>query len=238
MNKNKKDNQQRGKFLVIEGSDSSGKHTQATLMTKHLQRSGIDIEQLSFPQYNTPFGELVAKYLRGEFGTLDSVTVEIPCLLYALDRFQIKESIQTGLQNGRWYLADRYSQSNLAHQSAKLEGSHRQELIAWIDSLESRLPQPDLVIYLNVPVEITMELMAKRKHKSYMGKEKTKDIHEQDIDYQKRVIETYLELAAARDNWVVIDCYDPKKNKIDSIEIIHHRIAKVVEQKLGVPSHH
>jgi dTMP kinase len=238
MNIKQNNNQQPGKFIVIEGSDSSGKHTQATLMTKHLKRSGIDIEQLSFPQYDTPFGELVAKYLRGEYGTLDNVTIEIPCLLYALDRYQVKDSIQNGLCSGKWYLADRYSQSNLAHQSAKLEGQKRQELIAWIDGLESRLPQPDIVVYLNVPVEITMELMANRKHKSYMDKEKNRDIHEQDSDYQKRVIEIYLELAAKRDNWVVIDCYDPKKNKIDSIEIIHHRIAKVIEQKLGVPSHH
>lgn len=226
--------QTEGKFIVIEGGDSAGKHTQAELLFKHFRSKQIDVEFLSFPQYETPFGKLVAKYLRGEYGTMANLPPEIPCLLYALDRFQIKSKLSYGLTAGKWYIADRYTQSNFGHQGAKLTGEERKELISWIESVESRLPQPDLVIYLHVPVEISQQLMKTREHKSYLADDKPQDIHELDIEYQQRVIDTYLELAAEAESWVVISCVDSEKNELLSIDDIHQKIIDVVTDKLKV----
>ncbi len=231
-------NSKPGKFIVIEGCDSSGKHTQATLLVKHLARTGIDIEQLSFPQYNTPIGESIASYLRGEYGSLNNVTIEIPSLLYALDRYQVKRQIESGLATGKWFVADRYTQSNLAHQGAKLDGQRRIEFINWLDTVESRLPIPDLIVYLHVPVAITKLLMDKRKQKTYLEPKKNKDIHEQDINYQQRVVEMYIDLSKNRDNWVVLDCVNELTKDLESIEIIHHKLAKIIEERFGLKKHH
>ena len=100
MNTGNGSDNQRGKFVVIEGGDSAGKHTQAKLLVKHISQKKSKTELLSFPQYDTPFGELVAKYLRGEYGSLAEVPPEIPCLLYALDRYQKSDYIKTGLASG------------------------------------------------------------------------------------------------------------------------------------------
>ena len=225
---------QRGKFIVIEGGDSSGKHTQAELLLKHLQLRQLNIELLSFPKYDTPFGGLVAKYLRGEYGSLQDLPPEIPSLLYALDRYQVKEILKHGLESGKWFIADRYTQSNLGHQGAKLKGEDRARFIAWVESMESRLPQPDLILYLHVPVALAQELMQTREHKKYLDSDKNQDIHELDTEYQTRVVETYLELAKSRDNWVVIDCVDKKDNKIKTIERIHREIVKIIAERLGI----
>jgi dTMP kinase len=224
----------RGKFIVVEGSDGSGKHTQATLLLKHLKLRQLEIELLSFPKYDTPFGELVAKYLRGEYGSLNDLTPEIPAMLYAIDRFQIKDTLEKGLTAGHWFIADRYTQSNLGHQGAKFSGTERKLFIGWLAAMESRLPQPDLVVYLHVPVEVSQELMKNRQHKDYMGDDKTQDIHEVDTDYQHRVVETYLELAADQDNWIVIDCIDKHSGELYTIENIHRKIVQVVTDKLGL----
>ncbi len=231
-------NQGRGKFIIIEGGDASGKNTQAQLLLKHLQHHGFDIELISFPMYDTHFGSLVAQYLRGEFGSISEVPIEIPSLLYALDRYQIKNKLEDNLRNGKWFIADRYTQSNLAHQGAKLAGEEREKFLDWILAVERRLPQPDLVIYLHVPVEISKKLMDNREHKSYLSSKTSRDIHEQDTEYQKRVVEMYLELSKKFDNWVVIDCLGKSQDKLEPIEIIHQKILKSLENKLGMPKHH
>ena len=223
-----------GKFIVIEGGDSAGKHTQAKLLFDHLKRSGRVVELLSFPQYDTRFGQLVANYLRGEYGTLESIPPEIPSLLYALDRYQAKDRLAAGLQAGRWFIADRYTQSNLAHQGAKLTGSEREKFIQWVEDMESRLPQPELTIYLHMPVNISQELMTNREHKSYLDNETDQDIHEQDTDYQQRVIDAYLALAAARNDWAVVHCVDNKTGKLHSIENIHREIVKIVNERFDL----
>jgi len=224
-----------GKFIVIEGGDSAGKHTQAKLLLKHITKSfpACEMELLSFPQYDTPFGELVAKYLRGEFGTLDHVPPEIACMLYALDRYQVKDKLKSDLEAGKWLIADRYTQSNFGHQGAKLDGDARNELIAWVEGLESRLPQPDLVLYLYVPAKVTQKLMEAREHKSYLASDKHQDIHEQDVTYQERVIETYIAIANSRTNWEVIDCVNKQTGELYSIEKIHRKIVQIVTQRLG-----
>ncbi len=224
--------QQNGKFIVFEGGDSTGKHTQARLLLKYLKLKIQEIEFLSFPQYDSPFGALVAKYLRGEYGELHELPPEIPCLLYALDRYQVKEKLENGLSSGTWFIADRYTQSNFGYQGAKLDGEARKRLITWVECLESRLPQPDLVIYLHVPVTIAQKLMESREHKAYLAPGRMQDIHELDDAYQQRVVDTYSELAVARENWIVIECANEKNNELRSVESINNDIVQVVNEKL------
>jgi dTMP kinase len=227
-------NQPKGKLIVIEGGDSAGKHTQANLLNKHLKLKGHRCELISFPQYDTPFGELVARYLRGEYGALDELSPEIPCLLYALDRYQTKDTLDKALNDGVWFVADRYTQSNFGFQGAKFGGEEQQRFIQWIEALEARLPQPDLVFYLYVPVELSQNLMKDRKQKKYLKDGTKQDIHELDIDYQQRVVDTYMGLAKTKDNWVLVDCVDKKTNKIRTIERIHREIVQVINDRLGL----
>ncbi len=221
-----------GKFIVLEGIDSAGKKTQAQLLEKYLSDDkSLKVKLLHFPQYDTTFGALVGKYLRGEYGKIDELPPEIPCMLYALDRYQFKDQLIDDLSNDIYYISDRFTQSNFGFQGAKLQDKARWEFILWIEQLESRLPQPDLVIYLHIPVEVSQKLMAARQDKEYL-KGAAQDIHEADLDFQKQVVETYLELAQDRNNWVVIDCVSD--NELRSIEDIQSELQKIVIENLGI----
>lgn len=213
-----------GKFVVIEGCDASGKKTQSLLLKKALENKGITVKLIDFPQYQTPFGSLVTKYLKGEYGSKEKLPPEIPSLLYALDRYQFKDSIFKDLKNGVCIISDRYIQSNLGFQGAKLEGEERTKLIEWIKNTESRLPQPDVIIYLHIPAEKSKELLDNRESQKHDGDKK--DIHEIDLEYQKKVIETYLQIAK-KDNWIIIDCI--KNNKIKKPEEIHKEVWSKIE---------
>jgi len=197
---------ERGRLIVFEGADSTGKRTQARMMLKYLNDSGIRTDYIEFPQYDSPFGALVGNYLRGEFGELEQISPEIPAILFALDRYQFKNDLEKLLSTGTYLIANRYSESNLGYQAAKLSGKKKDEFIKWIDELESRMPQSDLVFYLHLPIEVAQKLLAGRSDKDYL-KGRKKDIHEQNVNYQKLVSETYLEIASKRnDKWVVINC--------------------------------
>jgi dTMP kinase len=220
-----------GRFIVIEGIDSVGKKTQTELLKKYLIEKGFETKLFHFPQYDSKFGNLVGNYLRGEYGNLDELIPEIPCLLYALDRYQIRDLLIKDLRNDVFYVADRYTQSNIGFQGAKLQDQARWDLILWIEQVESRLPQPDLVIYLHIPVEISQKLMASRSQKEYL-KGADQDMHEADPEYQKQVVETYLEVAEGRINWVVIDCV--VNDELRSVDDIQTEIQNVIKTKLGL----
>jgi dTMP kinase len=152
-------------------------------------------------------------------------------LLYALDRYQFKDQLIADLRNDVFYVADRYTQSNLGFQGAKLQDQAKWDLILWIEQLESRIPQPDLVIYLHVPVDLSQKLMAARSKKDYL-QGADQDLHEGDPEYQKRVAATYLEVAKGRPNWVVIDCV--ANGELRSVDDIQLEIQNVVKAKLGL----
>ena len=219
----------RGKLIVFEGADSTGKRTQAKMMLKYLNDSGTRSDYIEFPQYDSPFGALVGNYLRGEFGELAQIPPEIPAILFALDRYQYKTELEKLLATGTYLIANRYSESNLGYQAAKLSGKTKDEFIKWIDELESRMPRADLVFYLHLPIKVAQKLLAGRSDKDYL-KGRKKDIHEQNVAYQKLVAETYLEIASKRkDKWVVIDCAegDGIKNK----KQIHQEIIAAYKAK-------
>jgi dTMP kinase len=219
----------KGKFVVVEGSDASGKKTQVTLLLANLKERGVATRLLDFPTYESVFGELISKYLRGEFGPLDEIPPEIPSMFYALDRLQYKDSIIEDLEEGLFLVANRYCQSNWAYQGAKFQDPNtRKEFISWLQKLESRIPQPDLVFYLHTPESVAQKLLENREDKGYLKGEKM-DIHESDRSYQVAVTHVYLELAHEADNWVVVECAG--NGEMRSTEDINKEMMGILENK-------
>ena len=215
--------------MVIEGSDASGKKTQVTLLLEKLDARGVPTRLLDFPTYDTVFGELISKYLRGEFGPLEEIPPEIPSMFYALDRLQYRDSIINDLEDGKFLVANRYCQSNWAYQGAKFPTPEtRKEFISWLKQLESRIPQPDLVFYLHTPESVAQKLLENREDKGYLKGEKM-DIHESDRSYQEAVSYVYLDLARESDHWVVVECAG--NGEMRSTEDINKEILGILENK-------
>lgn len=212
-------------FIVLEGIDSSGKKTQINLLYKKLKKEGFSPELLEFPTYEkSPYGELVGKYLRGELGKKNEIAPEIPSLLYAIDRYQFKDELFDKLIKGKILIADRYLQSNIGFQAAKFEGQARFTFIDWLEEVESRMPQADIVIFLDIPPEVSKQLMKGEK----------KDIYEKDLGYQKKVRETYLQ-TAKREGWVVVNCCNKDAKRLKTPEEIHEEIWNGIKGNL--PKH-
>lgn len=210
-----------GKLIVIEGSDASGKATQAKRLVERLEKEGHEAELISFPRYESFSGSLVKKYLSGGFGSIEGLPPEFPSLLYALDRYDAAKSIEESLAQGKVVVADRFTSSNIAHQAAKLSGEKQKEFIEWVKAVESRLPKPAVTIYLDVPVEISQGLMDDE------GRER--DLHEQNPEYLKAVREIYLSLAKQQ-GWEKIDC--TPREKLLSIDEIHEMVWKAARKHI------
>ena len=187
----------KGRLIVIEGADSSGKYTQSKLLVERLEKEGNEVAFFSFPRYETFFGKIVKKYLQGEFGSLEDVKPELASLLYSLDRFDAMPEIEKLLGQGKVVVCDRYIASNIAHQAAKFEGVQRKQFIEWLECVESRLPNPDLTIFLDLPVNVSTNLMKSRQRE--------KDIHELNPGYLEATRQVYVELSK-KGSWQRIEC--------------------------------
>jgi len=210
-------------FIVVEGGDCTGKTTQAKLLIEKLKAAGKDIKILDFPTYEkTLGGQTVKWYLEGKFGSLDTVQPEVASLCYALDRYQFAKENWQALEEGKILIANRYTQSNIGHQGGKFKEQDRIEFIKWIEAVEKRMPQPDIVIYLDLPVEISQKLKS--------GRAGEDDIHETDIQHLKDSRECYLE-TARRENWIIIDCKKSDEEDIRTIEEIHEEIIERLKEK-------
>lgn len=228
----------RGKLIVIEGTDCSGKETQAKLLTEKLNQYNIKTKQLSFPNYSTPTGkiigscylgreELCQKYLKENTGWFEegasNVDGLVSSLYYAADRKYNINQIEELLANGTNVILDRYTFSNMAHQGGKIETQEaRFQFFKKIDILEFdllRLPKPDLIILLYVPYQITIELQSQRKE--------SLDQNEKDKNHLKRAEQTYLELKALY-QFKMIEC--TKDSKMRSIEEIHQEVIEKVKE--------
>jgi dTMP kinase len=202
------------KLFVIEGVDGSGKSTQLKLLSEYLLKKGHKCEFLHFPRTDAPyFGELIARFLRGEFGSLNDVDPYLVAMLYAGDRKDASDKIKEWLEKKNIVLLDRYTYSNIAYQCAKLDDQISQEkLMKWILSLEFdhfAIPKPDLNIFLDVPFSFTeKKLLSNRSgnDRSYLNG--TKDIHEENLNFQKKVRDIYLKVARSDNRLVVVDCRD------------------------------
>ena len=202
------------RFIVIEGLDGSGKSTQIDLLMNYLKDQGTSFEYLHFPRTDDGYyGDLVARFLRGDLGPLESVHPYLVALIYAGNRYDSKDMIRKWLDDGIRVIADRYVVSNIAFQCAKLgTEKERNELREWILNFEyeyNGIPRPDINIFLDVPFGFTARKLTDEREgddRRYLNGKP--DIHEQDLDFQKKVREVYLELASDDSGVRILDCAD------------------------------
>ncbi len=196
-----------GKLIVIEGVDSSGKATQTKKLIENLREEGQDVETFDFPRHGKKFfGLLVDKYLNNEFGDATKLDAHIASLFFACDRWEAKDMINNWLKEGKTVILDRYATSNMAHQAVKMKDK-KDEFLEWLHELEFevfKIPKPDQVLYLDVPIKIVTELMDKREGKEYINGDK--DGHESDTGYLKATRQIYLYLCEKYDYWQIIEC--------------------------------
>jgi dTMP kinase len=229
------------KFIVTEGLDGSGKSTQIKHLKNYLQSKNIPYRYLHFPRTDTPiYGDLIARFLRGEFGPIHAVDPYLVALLYAGDREEAKSMISEWLNEKYLVIADRYVYSNIAFQCAKLnEQAKKETLKDWILDLEfsyHKIPKPDLVLYLDVPFEFTKQnLSGSRTGNDREYLKGTRDIHENDIPFQERVRQMYLWQAQDNELFRVINCHSPSGNILQP-DHIFHLIKIVLETENIIPS--
>lgn len=222
------------KFLVVEGVDGSGKSTQIKLMMNHLAKNNIPYRYVHFPRTDSLiYGELIARFLRGDFGSLNSVDPYLVALLYAGDRKDASALIRDWLQQGYLVLLDRYVYSNIAFQCAKLSNREQQETLKnWILTLEydyNDIPKPDLNIILDVPFSFTKKKLSGTREgneRDYL--QGSRDIHEDDLDFQKRVRDMYLWQAQSCDDLKIINCVDDKGGMLTP-DLIFSQILKEID---------
>lgn len=222
----------RRKFIVIEGIDGAGKGTQTDLLTRAFEERGLPVAKFGFPRYESSFGRLIARFLNGEFGPLPAVDAHFSALLYAGDRFEAKPDLEAALDSGRTVVTDRYIASNLAHQAARVPAESRAEFISWLRQLEYGtygLPVEDLVIYLRVPADEGHRLVGLKSARSYTAK--SRDLQESDVLHLKEAALVYDELAQAP-NWVTIECFDARSEKLRSPEEIHRDVLEAVDARV------
>jgi dTMP kinase len=199
-------------IIVIEGLDGAGKSTQVKLVQQYLLNKGLSIEYLHFPRTDSAvFGDLVARFLRGELGEMSQVNPYLVALIYAGDRADAKLMLENWLSQKVAIVLDRYVYSNIAYQCAKMPVDKRDGLKRWILDTEFnyfKLPKPDLNIFLDVPFVFTQaKLTSQRSGTDRDYLQGQRDIHEEDLNFQQRVREVYLSLEK-EENFVRIDCSD------------------------------
>lgn len=211
-----------GTLIVFEGTDGSGKATQTAMLCAALEKRGVTFKKLEFPRYTEESSALIRLYLGGAFGKkADDVNGYAAAMFYAADRYaSYKQDWGTFYEAGGLVIADRYTTSNAVHQTSKLPPEKRGAFLDWLFDFEYRLlglPKPDRVLYLDLPTEVTEQLMRRREADTHSHA----DIHEQDGDYLRRCRENAA-FVVARCGWERIDC--AKDGALRSVEDIHGEV--------------
>ena len=221
----------RGTLIVLEGTDGSGKATQAKLLLRELAARGVNCREIDFPRYGSPFAEPANLYLHGALGGRPGdVNACAASVMFAVDRFaSYKEDWGGFYEAGGVVVANRYTTSNAVHQASKLRPEERRSFLDWLFDLEYRrlgLPEPDRVLYLDMPTEAANRLMRRREAETNTAA----DIHEQDGDYLRRCRESAG--AIARDlGWRVISCAEQGRPRPP--EEIHREVSALADQCLS-----
>lgn len=222
-----------GKLIIIEGTDGSGKQTQATYLFNKLKELNIDTKQINFPNYESPMSMPVKIYLSGKLGDKASdINPYAASSFYSIDRYgSYRMEWKKEYEKGYTIISDRYTTANMIHQACKIEDiDEKDNFLDWLVDLEYNkfeLPVPDLVIFLDVPFEYSSNLIKNRNNK--ITNEKEKDIHESDKEYLKNAYQT-AKMVAKKYDWLVIDCI--KNGNIRDIDDIHSEILENVINKV------
>ncbi|WP_320047305.1 thymidylate kinase [uncultured Ilyobacter sp.] len=222
-----------GKLVVIEGTDSSGKQTQTEILYEKLKSEGVKVKKISFPNYDSPASEPVKMYLAGEFGKKAKEVNPYPVsTMYAVDRYaSFKKDWENFYLEAGVVITDRYTTSNMVHQASKFTDPHEKiKYLDWLEDLEYEkmgIPKPDLVFFLNMPVDVAQELMSERKNK--ITGDEAKDIHEKDVEYLRMSHQNACNIAKTY-QWREIMCVE--KGRLKKIDEISEEIFKAVKEIL------
>jgi dTMP kinase len=216
----------KGKLIVIDGGDGSGKTEQTRLLVERMRQEGLTVGTLSFPRYETPTGKVVRAYLDGAFGPAATLHAHQASILYAVDRWaSFMEGDFDGLARGEHLIANRYVASNMGHQGSKIDSAvDRNVFFKWNDDLEHGfygIPRPDLNLILHVPAETSVQLIE--------GRGVVADGHE-NLPHLKRAEATYLELARSFPNFRLIECV--VEDRLLAIDEIHELVWAEVRKVL------
>ncbi len=228
----------KGKLIVIDGIDGSGKATQVRLLEQRLKKEKIKVKTIDFPRYDSNFfGGLIGEHLSGVYGDYIKVDPHIVSMMYAADRFESSKKMRSWLDSGYVVIADRYATANQIHQGGKIsDKKKRGDFMKWLDTMEYsvfKIPRPDLVIYLDVPLEASvswLEKKASQEKKKYL--KGRKDVAEGNIEHLKNSRESALELYKNNKNWEKIECC--KKTVCLPPEEVHEKVYETVKKKLRV----
>lgn len=222
-----------GLFILIEGTDGSGKTLQTKILMRHLKKLGHKVQEISFPRYGEKSCALVEDYLNGKFGSAQEVGPYRASIFYAIDRYAASFDIKKWLKQGKIVVCNRYVGSNLAHQGGKIKNqTQRQKYIAWNYNLEYNifgLPKPDISIILHVTPKISQELVDKKGEREYLHG-KRRDIHEDDLRHLSDAEHAYLQIAETFKEYRLVECV--KENRILPPQEIHNKIWQVLQSSI------
>lgn len=234
----------KGAFIVLEGTDGSGKTEQFSRLVRRLRDAHIPLFVVDFPRYGHPAAYFAERYLRGEYGSWNTVNPRAASLFYALDRFDAAEKIRAALRAGNVVVANRYVASNMGHQGAKIAkrpirpnlravGKARSAFIQWVHELEYgvlSIPKPDLNIFLQVPPAAAFRLIAKKGKREYL-RGKRRDVHEADIRHIRAAAEAYGDVIRLYPReYVRVDC--APRGRLRSREAIAERVWAATQRVL------
>lgn len=225
----------KGKFIVIEGTDGSGKATQFKQLIKRLTDQQVEIETFDFPQYGQPSAYFVEAYLNGKYGTAEEIGPYRGSVYFAMDRYAASFKMREALNEGKWVISNRYVGSNMGHQGGKIADElERKEYFTWLDNFEfeiMNIPRPDLNLLLHMPAEQAQKLVDQKAQRGYLG-DKKRDIHEDDLDHLQNAEKVYLELCSTfPETFTKVDCMDG--NRLMNIDEVSELIWQKVEPLLN-----
>ncbi len=226
----KSEPKKRGKLIVLDGADGTGKATQFKLLVETLQSENYAVATVDFPQYGTKSAGPLEEYLNGKYGQVNPYAASI---FYAIDRFDVAFQIRQWLEQGKVVVANRYVTANAGHQGGKIaDYFERVKFFKWLDNLEYKIfniPKPDLNIILHVPAVIAQKLVDKKKPETRKyANGKKRDLHEADLKHLQNAERVYLEIAKLFPNTKLVECMNGKQ--LLAPRQIHNKVWELVRR--------
>ncbi len=220
----------KGKLIVIDGTDGSGKATQLELLCKRLENENIKVKTIDFPRYkNNQLGALIRECLDGVHGDFIAYSPKIASVLYAADRYESSKDIRSWLEEGNIVLADRYVSANQIHQGGKItDEDTRKNFLKWLDDLEHgvfAIPRPDAIFYLHLPLDLSLKLIRERAEVEKINA----DLAESNAKHLLESQQSAIAIVRDSNDWFRIDCATEDYQKIKSREDIHELIWKEIQ---------
>ena len=227
----------KGRLVVIDGTDGSGKATQVDLLAKRLKKDGRKVKIVDFPEYyKNFFGEFIGHCLSEQYYNWLNVHPKIASVMYAADRWESSDKIRKWLTEGYIVIANRYVSANQIHQGGKAKDTKRRnDFLKWLDKMEYevfKIPRPDITLYLDLPTNLVLKLL-KHRESSKMKRaylKKKKDVHENDVNFLINSRKSALKLVKEIPNFIKIEC--SQNGEILPREEIHKIVYQKVSKKI------